>query len=57
MAERRIEPNFNQGWGVAIFIVLLAIGAFATAGWIKQTTFHDPRDPMPGGAATAQPAH
>ncbi|MFL5577272.1 MAG: hypothetical protein ACJ79S_15040 [Gemmatimonadaceae bacterium] len=25
MQEKRIEGNFNQGWGVALFVVILAI--------------------------------
>ena len=27
---RRIEGNFNQGWGIAAFITLLAAAGFAT---------------------------
>jgi hypothetical protein len=44
MADRRIEGNFSQGWGVAAFIGLLAIGAFTLAGVIKKNTFHSPND-------------
>ena len=29
MAGRRIEGNFNQGWGIAAFITLLAAAGFA----------------------------
>ena len=50
MADRRIEGNFSQGWGVAAFIVLLAVGAFVVAGTIKKNTFHSPNDP--GGATS-----
>jgi hypothetical protein len=41
---RRIEGNFNQGWGVATFITLLAAAGFATAFMIKSRTFHSPND-------------
>ena len=41
---RRIEGNFNQGWGVATFITLLAAAGFATAFIIKSRTFHSPND-------------
>lgn len=46
MADRRIEGNFSQGWGVAAFITLLAVGAFTLAGVIKKTTYHSPNDTM-----------
>ena len=54
MAGRRIEGNFNQGWGIAAFITLLAAAGFATAYTINQRTFHAPTDvtaPTSGGAA------
>ena len=41
---RRIEGNFNQGWGFATFITLLAAAGFATAFMIKSRTFHSPND-------------
>jgi hypothetical protein len=44
MADRRIEGNFSQGWGVAAFITLLAVGAFVAAGVYKQNNFHSPND-------------
>jgi hypothetical protein len=44
MAGRRIEGNFNQGWGIAAFITLLAAAGFATAFMINQRTFHSPND-------------
>lgn len=46
MADRRIEANFSQGWGVAAFITLLAVGAFVAAGVFKKNTFHSPNDTM-----------
>ena len=42
--DRRIEGNFSQGWPVAIFITLLAVGAFVTAGLIHRATFRSPND-------------
>ena len=41
---RRIEGSFNQGWGFATFITLLAAAGFATAYMIKVRTFHSPND-------------
>jgi hypothetical protein len=41
---RRIEGNFNQGWGIAAFITLLAAAGFATAFVVNQRTFHSPND-------------
>jgi hypothetical protein len=52
MAERRIEPNFSQGWGFALFIVLLAVACFATAGYIKSRTYRHPTDAIGGAEAT-----
>jgi hypothetical protein len=58
MAERRIEGNFKQGWGIALLIVGLAVGAFAAAGLIKQRTFHSPNDVLaPAGSTGAPAAH
>jgi hypothetical protein len=59
MAGRRIEGNFNQGWGIAAFITLLAAAGFATAFMINQRTFHSPNDvtaPTGGGADSHAPA-
>lgn len=58
MAGRRIEGNFNQGWGVATFITLLAAAGFATAFMIKQRTYHSPNDVTAptGGSAEHAPA-
>jgi hypothetical protein len=42
--NRRIEGNFSQGWGMALFITLLVVGAFAVAGFIHKTTYRHPRD-------------
>jgi hypothetical protein len=53
---RRIEANFNQGWGIAAFVTLLAAAGFATAFMINQRTFHSPNDvtaPASSGASHA----
>jgi hypothetical protein len=42
--NRRIEGNFSQGWGMALFITLLVVGAFVTAGLIHKRTYRSPRD-------------
>ena len=58
---RRIEGNFNQGWGIAAFVTLLAVAGFATAYTMKQRTYHSPNDvtaPAGGGAShEAAPKH
>lgn len=59
MAGRRIEGNFNQGWGIAAFVTMLAAAGFATAFMINQRTFHSPNDvtaPTNSGAAHAPAA-
>jgi hypothetical protein len=42
--NRRIEANFSQGWPMAIFITLLVVVAFVTAGMIHKKTYRHPRD-------------
>lgn len=55
--SRRIAGDFNQGWGIATFVTLLAAAGFATAFMIKQRTFHSPNDVMaPAGGASHAPA-
>lgn len=58
MAGRRIEGSFNQGWGIATFITLLALAGFATAFTINRKTFHSPNDVTApaGGAESHAPA-
>jgi hypothetical protein len=52
MAGRRIEGTFNQGWGIAAFITLLAAAGFATAFTINRRTFRSPNDvTAPTGSA------
>jgi hypothetical protein len=57
--SRRIEGNFNQGWGIAALVTLLAVAGFATAYTMKQRTWHSPNDvtaPTSEGAAHAPAA-
>jgi hypothetical protein len=56
MEDRRIEGNFSQGWGIAGFIVILAVASFVIAGVIKRNTFHPPTDPL-GTAPAAEAQH
>ncbi|HEX9563640.1 MAG TPA: hypothetical protein VF981_06705 [Gemmatimonadaceae bacterium] len=57
MNGRRIEGNFNQGWGVAAFVILLAVAGFATAYTLKQRTYHSPNDvTAPAGGAVTHEA-
>lgn len=58
MAARRIEGNFNQGWGIAALITLLVAAGFATAFTINRRTFHSPNDVTAptGGAESPAPA-
>ena len=37
--------NTSQGWGVAGFIVALAIACALGAWWYNTQTFHEPTDP------------
>lgn len=59
MSGRRIEGKFNEGWGIAAFVTLLAVAGFATAYTMKQRTWHSPNDvtaPTSGGADSHAPA-
>ena len=52
MAGRRIEGSFNQGWGFATFITLLAAAGFAVAFMLNRRTHFSPNDvTAPTGAA------
>jgi hypothetical protein len=42
--DRRIEGSFSQGWPIALFIALLAVGAFVGAGMLHRSTFRSPND-------------
>lgn len=57
MSGRRIEGNFNQGWGFATFILLLAVGAFALAFVIHGNTYRSPNDVLGPSSASQSQAH
>jgi len=40
----RYVPFKQEGWGVALFIVLLAVASAATAAYIHHRTYHPPTD-------------
>lgn len=42
--SRRIEGNFNQGWGFAGVIVALAVACAVGAWWLHTSTYHHPTD-------------
>lgn len=55
--SRRIEGEFNRGWGIAAFVTLLAAAGFAMAFLVRQRTYHSPNDVMaPAGGAAHAPA-
>jgi hypothetical protein len=44
LTNKRIEGSFSQGWPIALFVTLLAVGSFVTAGVIHKRTFRSPND-------------
>jgi hypothetical protein len=54
MAEKRIEGNFNQGWGFATFITLLVVACFVIAFTVNRRTHHSPNDVMVPGASSGE---
>ena len=57
MEPRRVEGSFSQGWGIAIAILVLAVGLFIGAGIIKRATFHSPNDVLAPTASEKSTAH
>lgn len=51
--ERRVEANFNQGWGAALFIVVLTAALWFTAFTIHKRTYHSPNDPLVPSTVTS----
>jgi hypothetical protein len=45
LGERAPVRNNAKGWGVAAFIVLLAIGCVVGAWWLHTETYRHPADP------------
>jgi hypothetical protein len=40
----RYVPFKQEGWGIALFIVLLAVGSAAFATYVHKTTYKHPTD-------------
>jgi len=55
MTDRRIEGNFNQGWGVASFIILLVVTAFVVAFTVNRKTHRSPNDVTAPSSNATQP--
>jgi hypothetical protein len=43
-AAGRYIPFKREGWGVALFICLLALASALTAGYVHKRTYKDPTD-------------
>ncbi len=57
MSNQTSKPDFSQGWGIAGLITAMAVGAFLLAGYIKSSTYRNPRDQTaPGSSAAHAPA-
>ncbi|MES2177486.1 MAG: hypothetical protein V4550_06440 [Gemmatimonadota bacterium] len=50
-------PFKQEGWGVAAFVVLLAIASAAGAAYVHNATYKAPTDVRFQAAGTAAPAH
>ena len=47
----------NQGWGIALLVVLLAVALWVMAWTIHRNTFREPTDPLaPQGGRSAEVA-
>ena len=57
MPPRRIEGNFNQGWGTAAFVTLLVVLCFAVAFTINRRTHRSPTDVLAPTATTPAKTH
>jgi hypothetical protein len=51
MSSEPVSPNPNryvpfkqEGWGIALFVVFLAVASAATATYIHKTTYKHPTD-------------
>ena len=42
--ESRHIPFKQEGWGIALFVVFLAVASAATAGYIHNKTYKHPTD-------------
>lgn len=57
MNGRRIEGSFRQGWGIAAFIVLLAVSGFAVAYVVHGNTYRSPNDVLGPAPSAPSQAH
>jgi hypothetical protein len=48
----RYVPFKQEGWGIALFIVLLAVGSAAFATYVHKTTYKHPTDTQFRAAGT-----
>ena len=53
-ADRHV-PFKQEGWGAALFIVLLALGSAAMATYVHKTTYRPPTDVHFRAAGSAEP--
>lgn len=51
----RYVPFKQEGWGIALFIVFLALTAAGVATYVHKTTYLHPTDTHFRAAGTAQP--
>lgn len=53
MTERYVKADNNQGWPIAIGVVILALALVAWAWNMNRTTYHSPNDVMAPAKSTA----
>ena len=55
----RYVPFKQEGWGIALFVVLLAVGSAAMATYVHKSTYKHPTDVhfRAAGAATSGGSH
>ena len=52
----RFIPFKQEGWGIALFIVLLAVGSAAFATYVHKTTYKHPTDVHFQAAGSGSPS-
>ena len=50
-------PFKQEGWGVALFVVLLAVASAGSAWYVHKTTYKDPTDVRFHAAGTTGTPH
>ena len=53
----RYVPFKQEGWGIALFICLLAVGSAATAFYVHKTTYKHPTDVRSHAVGDERGAH